>query len=289
MRVNDAVLEKSLGSGQDIPVLNPVYGGQMGYHANVGIVGPDGKYSDEWVNNQDYVKRSIIPIVLSEPAGFKLFPDSDKMISALKAIMELHPLSITGFNSSLTVEVDSAAIGGSGMEMAQPIDVKRANSTPSFTWREKANKSFMRFWDTYIRYLIADPDIKAPLIAKLNNFRLDGIYTPDFWTFTMIFIETDITQKRVLDAWLTTNMFPTAGVPREGGRDIRQAGETVEFSIEFPGITMNNTNVITLAQKILNSLTILSKIPDVNMTLPSDGISANISAAKTGFNNNNGR
>lgn len=131
-----------------------------------------------------------------------------------------------------------------------------------------------------------DPDTKRALVAQyitdINT--IGGMYTPDYYTGTVLFIEPDITQKVVVDAWLCTNMFPKGNGDRTGKRDLRSAGETPELSIEFTSITMNNSAVMTLANKILSSLSVLSKLPDTGIVVPSSEIDSTLAAAKGGFN-----
>jgi len=100
-----------------------------------------------------------------------------------------------------------------------------------------------------------------------------------------MYIEPDITQRKVVDAWLVANQFPKSNGDRTGKRDKTAAGEPTELSIDFAGITMTGPNVERLAQNLLNSLTILNKIPDNDMVLPATALDANVSSADSvGFN-----
>lgn len=284
-RITDAILNKDKAYAGHSPALDLSYGGQQGIMSKIGRVGPDGKNYDEWISNQAYVKRNVIPIVLRYPKFFDYMPEKEKWIAAYKALIELHPLSIDGLSSGLTVETDEHPIGGAGEMQEEPTDVKRAKSTLTFVWKEKAGKAIQKFLDKFIRYGIMDPDVKRPLVADLigDISSIEGMYTADFYTGTVIYIEPDITQKVVIDAWLCTNMFWKSNGDRTGKRDIKSAGEAPELSIESSCITMNNEAVLTLADRILSSLTSLSKLPDIGIVVPSAEIDASIAAAKTGF------
>lgn len=287
-RLTDAILGAGTAYASHSAALNLAKGGQNGYLARIGGVGPDGKNYGEWISNHAYVKKNIIPVVLSYPKFLDFMPESAKFIEAFKALVEIHPLTIDGLTSGLTVETDEHPIGGAGETQEEITDVKRAKSTVNFTFKEKAGKSIQKFLDIIIRYGYMDPDAKKPLVQKyFTGAKLDavgGMYTPDFYTATVLFIEPDTTQRVVVDAWLCTNMFFKSNGERTGKRDLRSAGETLELSIESTAITMNNEAVLQLADKVLASLTILNLVPDTDMILPTTSVDPKIDSAKTGFN-----
>lgn len=287
-RISDAVLAKGTAYGKGSAALNLAHGGQNGYTSKIGMVDTDGKNYAEWISNSAYVRQNIIPVVLSYPKFLDFMPNSDKLIASYKALIELHPLTIEGLTSGLTVETDSHPIGGGGEEQEEITDVKRAKSSLTITVKEKRGKAVQKFLDMMIRYGYKDPDTKKPLVVKyFTGSALEavgGMYTPDYYTGTTLFIEPDITQRVVVDAWLCTNMFFKSNGDRTGKRDIHSAGETVEHSLEIATITMNNEAVLTLADTILQTLTILNTIPDTGMVVPENSINSTIAAAKTGYN-----
>jgi len=288
-RIKEAVLDKEkLYAGNVAPASNLIYGGQQGYMPRIGTVAEDGKVYEEWISNHAYVSKNIIPVVIRTPKFFELMDDTEMWISTFKALIELHPQAITGLTSGLTVEFDEHAVGGGGEMQEELTDVKRARSTLNITYKEKANKAITKFFDIYIRYGMMDPDTKKPLVANImeNIDTVGGIYTPDFYTATVLFIEPDTTQKVAVDAWLRTNMAPKSNGERTGKRDMKTAGEAPELSIDWTGITMNNEAVIKLAQTTLNNMSVLSKVPDVDMIPPvnEDKPDANVEASKVGYN-----
>jgi hypothetical protein len=237
----------------------------------------------EWINNQAYVRRNVIPLLLTYPKFFDLMPNPAELKAMLKELLELHPLSITGLQAGLTVETEEHAIGGAGEMQEEVTDVKRARSTVNFTFKEKAGKAIGFFLDMYIRYGIMDPDMKRPLVSNLlPNGSVDGIggmYTPEYYTFSMLFIEPDITHTTVYDAWLISNMYPKSNGDRVGSRDIRAAGESPELSIDMAGFSMCNENVRIMAKAMLANLTTLKHIPDLGILVPTDKVDPGILAA----------
>ena len=285
-RITDAILGKSSAYAGHSPAANLAYGGQNGPMARIGVVGADGTNYGEWISNSAYIRRNVIPIVLSYPKFFDLMPDKDKWIEGYKAMIELLPMSIDGLSSGLTVETDEHAVGGAGEMQEEITNVTRARSTLSFTYKDKQGKAIQKFLDLIIRYGYMDPDVKRPLVSQYitDISKVGGMYSADYYTGTVIFIEPDITQKVVVDAWLSTNMFFKSNGDRTGKRDIHSANEVPEYSIESACITMNNEAVFVLADKILLSLTTVNKLPDTGIVVPTGDVDASLTAAKTGFN-----
>ena len=287
MTFADSILGRdTLYSGHS-PAMDLRYGGQSGYLPRIGLLDKSGKNFGEWISNQAYIRRNVIPVLLQAPRFFDFLPDSQKWVAVWKSVMEDQPLTIDGLTSGLKVDVDEHPIGGAG-EMQQEItNVTRERSNPSMTYQEKAGKSITKLFDFVIRYGMMDPDTKTPLINRYFNdiSAVGNMYTPDFYSTTMLYIEPDITNKVVNDAWLCTNMYPMSNGDRLGKRDIRSGGEKVEHSIEFTAITMNNEATLRLADGILKNLTVLNKIPDLDIVLPVSGAEPRVEAVKNhGFN-----
>jgi hypothetical protein len=289
-RIKDSVLAKDKAYAGQSAINDLSFGGQSGLAANIGAVGADGENVGEWISNQAYVKRNIIPVVLKYPKFFDQMGDSkDKLIASYKALIELHPMSIDGLSSGLTVEFDEHAVGGAGEMQEEITNVTRARSTPSFTYKEKAGKAIQKFVDFIIRYGYMDPDTKQPLVAaQLTDEQKKGIYSPDFYTGTVLFIEPDVLQLNAVDAWLCVNMAFKGNGDRTGKRDIHSAGEAPEIILESTAITLNNDVVIKLADTILKSMVVIGFNPNTDTVLPVNKIDTNVKGATTGFDDNSG-
>lgn len=284
-RLTDAIITKGQAYSGQSPTLDLGYGGQQGYMPRLGTTGPDGKVYEEWINNTLYIRQNVIPIVLRYPKFMDLMQDSKLWIRAYKAMIEEHPTEISGLSSGLTVDTDSSPIGGAGEEQEQPTNTKREKSNISITIPDKAGKSVMKFFDMYIRYGIQDPDVKKPLVSQfIDTEKQIGLYTPEWYTGMVIFIEPDITQQIVLDAWLAFNFFPKSNGSREGSRNVTDGGQRNDISLEFSSIVMNNQAAINLGQSLLKKLTVLKQIPDTHMITPTNGIDPSVSSVDFGFN-----
>ncbi len=288
-KIAESVIKKEEAYAGQSPALDLKYGGQGGFMPAIGIedIGNDGQI-EEWISNQAYVQRNIIPVVLKYPRFFDFLPAKEKMIQAYKSLIELHPLTIEGLTSGLTVEFDEHAVGGGGEMQEEITNVVRARSNPSFTYKEKAGKSIQKFIDFIIRYGYMDPDTKQPLVtsylkASSNYDPTKEIYSPDFYTGSVLFIEPDVLQQSVVDAWLCVNMAFKGNGERTGKRDIHSAGEAPELSLESSAITINNQPVLRLATAILKGMTVITSTPDDDMKMPLTGIDSNIVNADVGF------
>lgn len=285
MRITDAVLGATDRYGAGAPTLNLEYGGQMGFMPRIGTVGIDGKNYEEWISNAAYIRRNLIPILLTYPRFFDLMPYTSTWIRTLKAVMEQHPLKIEGLKQSITVETDNHPVGGAGEIQEEYTNVTRDPSTPSFSWQEKSGEAIARFWEWYITNGMMDPDTK---IANVKTYATDdnynGLYTPDFYTFSMMFIEPDALGKKANRAWLCCNMFPKGSITVEGSRDIRQAGELKEISLEFsqlgcpPSVALMN-----MAKALLSAMNSLKKVPLYDFVLPHSGINSSVAAQNSGI------
>lgn len=251
-------------------MLDVTKGGQMGYAPNL----------TEWVSNQAYIRRNLICILLEAPRFFDYMPNPEKWVQSLKALVELHPRTIEGFNAGLTVEFDEHPVGGAG-EMQQEItDVKRARSEPVFTFVEKYGMPIQTFLYNWITYGMQDPDTKFALAGTLENVPDDML--ADWFTMSCLFIEPDPTHKYVQKSWVTTNMMPKGTGEIIGKRDLTVASEITTLSIEFTGISQFNMGTNILAQEILNSINLTNANPYLRPAFV-DGVSKTVLAATRGY------
>ena len=299
-RLTNAILSKGAAWDDKSAALDLSFGGQNGHTHRIGKVGPDGvtNYS-EWISNQAHVQQNIIPVVLDYPRGLDLMPQADKWIAQYNALMTLHPLTITGLQSGLTAEFDEHAIGAAGEMQEELTKVSRARSSVSMTYKEKNGKAIQKYIDMIMRYLYSDPDVEKPLItnipgamAKIGTDTVTGgtsnIYTADFYTGTNLYIEPDVTQHHVVDAWLTTNVMFKGNGDRTGERDTHGPRKTIDLSIELTGITMSNQSVRSLAATVLASLNatgtgVLNNNPDM-LPLPKAAVDSKILSSNQGYN-----
>ena len=264
---------QAYAKGRSNPMLDPVYGGQMGYSPEYG----------EWVSNKAYVQRNMIALLIEAPTGFQLLENPEKWVSTLRAMVERHAIRITGLQSTLEVEsVDSSPVGGGGEMHEDFTDVKRARSQPVFSWVEKDGRPFNAFLEGWIMNLLMDPESKVASVSTGANKPTDML--ADRYAMTVLFIEPDITHSKVIDAWLSTNMWPKSGGEVTGRRDKAAAGETVTYDITFSAITQHSLGVMAFAQSMLESISITNANPYLRPAF-AQAIAPDVTAQNVGYSN----
>ena len=267
-RLTEAILgQKAFGGNANQPMLDLTYGGQHGWAPNL----------TEWVSNQAYVRRNLVCVLLEAPRFFTLMPDPAKWVSTLKSLLELHCRSIEGFNAALTVDTDEHPVGGAGEMQQEVINVTRARTEPSFTFVEKYGRPIQTFIQHWIQYALMDPETKYALVGTLENKPDDML--ADWFSMSCLFFEPDPTHRKVVQAWVTTNMYPKETGEVIGKRDLTSASEVLTLTIPFTGISQYGLGVNLFAQKILDTINHTNANPYLRPSFV-DSISADVEAAQ---------
>lgn len=274
-RLTNAILDGSTGyaKGHQAPMVDLQNGGQMGFAPDLA----------GWVSNQAYIRRNLICILVEAPKGFNLLPDPQAWIATLRALVELHPLSIDGLNAGLEVEFASNPVGGAGQQQEDFTDVKETQSSPVFRFAEKYGMPIANFFRGWITNLMMDPNSKVANIATLANKPTDML--SDMTAATMIFIEPDPTFTKVQKSWLVTNMMPKGTGEIVGRRDLTQAAEATTYDINFTGIAQFGVGVDVFAQTLLDAISLTGANPQ-NRPAFVNNITADILATAKSFTGN---
>lgn len=253
-RITNAILNPNgvgvaYAAGHQNAMLDLQYGGMMGYSPVLA----------EWVSNQQYVRHNLIPILVEAPRGFALLPNGDSYVKTLRALMELHAISITGLQSGLTVEVAETPVGGAGQRQQDPTDVKMEVSNLVMRFNEKYGMPVAAFFRAWINNLIMDENSKFANIATAGVNVNDLL--ADMYACTMLFIEPDPSGTKVVQSWLGTNIYPLGTGAIAGARDITVAGETRTEDINFTGVFQYGLGVDLFAQSILSGISLTGANP----------------------------
>ena len=249
-RLTDAIVTGAYTRDIDRPILDLQFGGQHGWAPNL----------TEWVSNQAYVSRPLICILLEAPRMFNVMPDSQKWISSLKALFELHARTIDGFNAGLKVDTEEHPVGGAGEQQQEVVNVTRERSQPKFTFIEKYGRPIQTFLEYWIRYGLMDPETKYALLGTMNKDEVKDLLA-DWFSATCLFVVPDPSHKRVDKAWITTNMFPLSNGDITAKRDLTASQEMLTLDIEFAGISQYGLGVNHFAQSILDKINVLNADP----------------------------
>ena len=251
-RLANAILTSSFAADYVAPMLDMRLGGQNGYAPNL----------KEWVNNQAYIQRNLVCLLIEAPKGFQYLPDPAFWVGALKSLVELHPKSITGFNAGTKLDFTENAVSGGG-EMQQDVtNITRERSIPVMTFIEKYGRPFQTFIAEWHLNLFGDPDSKIPAIATLPGAKPADLLA-DMSTATMLFFETDPLHQTVYKAWLTTNMAPEQTGDIIGKRELSAAMDQLEISITWSGISQSSLGVRLFAQGLLDAINITNANPNL--------------------------
>lgn len=264
-------------SADGLPTLDIKHGGQWGALPAMGAL-DNGASINEWMHDQQYLKRDLIPIVISVPKMFELFPNTDSWKQAVKAMLEVHAKTIDGLNSSLSVNKTDKELGLSGAKFEEVSDVTRESSSVAITVDEKYGNPFEILLDVWIRYGLLDPDLKAPLITRIaSEDLLPNVWSPEWYAMSAIFIEPDVLLRKPIHAWLVNNMFPDANPDITGKKDKNSGRDGKTISITLGGFAIPHTNkrVMKLAKQVLTNLELWNKDPE-DMLLPVDKIDESI-------------
>lgn len=271
-RIGDELLPRgrNFGQGFQNPMADLRRGGQMGYSNNLA----------ELISNQQYIRKNVICLLLEAPTLFQEMDDPDLWVGTLRALVELHPLRITGLTSTVTLEFAETPVGGAGEMQEDVTDAKRERSQVVFTWNEKYGRPVSRFLEAWQRYFIMDADTKFALVNTLVQGPTDMLM--DRFSASMIFIEPDQNHKTVVNAWLGTGMMPRTGGTVEGSRDMTAPGDKLDLEIGFTGVYQNNAGVTAFAQELLDGLSITGANPYTRQSFL-DRISADVQAQNLGY------
>lgn len=242
-RLADAIMAGGYARNISQPMLDLKYGGMNGWVPNLA----------ELSSNQAYVSSPMICILLEAPKLFTVMPESQKWISSLKAMFELHAKTIDGMNATLTVDTDTHPVGGAGEQQYEIVNVTREASKPKFGFTEKYGRPIQTLLEYWIRYGMMDPDTKYALLGTLNNPNVKDLLL-DWSAATCLFIVPDRLHRVVDKAWITTGMMPTSTGDITGKRDLTGSQEILTLDVEFTGTSQYGLGVNQIAQNILNTI-----------------------------------
>jgi hypothetical protein len=234
-RIDSAMLNGKAWDQTPRGSLDLTHGGQFGWMPNLA----------ELHNNQAYVEA---------PRFFEFMPNKEIFYQSFKALVEKHPFKVTGFKQGLNVDVADHDVGGAGEKQQEYTNVKRERSEPVFSYIEKETRPIQRFLDFWIRWGMMDPDAKHALIAPLTGVDLPSDWLFDWYGGTILAYETDITNRFVDKAWLTTNFWPHTTGAQDSSRELAANKDILTLDIPFSGTSVVGHSVVQVAQRIHDNI-----------------------------------
>jgi len=243
------------------------FGGQNGYAPNI----------NQWLNAQPMVSNDLVVLLYRAPKMFTLFNETDRKlwIGALRAMIEQHADSITGFNATLEVALADKKIGGTAEIFQRHTKVTKARSDITMEFTDLEGEPFQRILDIWIKYGIRDPETGFPLASTFDsNIKEWGA---DWYTMDILAFEPDNLFKSVRKAWLLTNMHPTTSGEVIGSRNLGEEKGLKTMSIPFTSWGVSNEGVKRLAVKHMESISLLHA-DSINSNAFTDGPTASVAA-----------
>lgn len=271
-RIDNALLGGKAWDTTPRGSLDLTYGGQWGWMNNLA----------ELHNNQGYIQRNLTIIGVEPPKFLQFMPNPEFWFSAWKALIEKHPIKVTGFKQGLNVATSEHDVGGAGEKMEEYTNVTRERTQPVFSYIEKETRPIQRFLDFWIRFGLMDPDSKYALISTFTDKELPSDWLFDWYAGTILAYETDVTHRFIDKAWLTTNFYPKSTGPVDGMRDLVAAREVLQLDIDFTGVSACGTAIVAMAQQIHDNISLANANPQ-NKAAFVESISAQLSDIKRGY------
>ena len=205
------------------------YGGENGYSPDV----------SEWVTNQSYTQRNLIPILV---AGFgPRVPEYEIQTRVLRSIVELQAIKIAGFQRSLDYDAHRNVI------------MPGHPGTPKCTYVEKYGRPIDNFHRTWMSDWLANADDLSREDAKVS----------------VLFFEPNSTLDDIVEAYLCENMYPRHLSGLAPRRDITMSHPTAEVYVEYHADTRQDESTNLLAKEILKTISIQSSNPYARSALVS--------------------
>ena len=248
-------------------MVNPSQGSFNGYRSDL----------ENWTTMQPRTPRSIIPIVIATPLMFNKLPGSQSLVKNLKAMYEVHPLTIKGLKHGEELITDEVDIGGSNSKLHVPIDVKAVESIVTFEWSALRGDPYKRLIELWYRNAIMDYRTKFPTIANYlgkGRAKEAAIMTLPWTSLSMAFIEPSVDGMHAEYCWIGSNIIPKSTGVTEGQRDLRTGQQVPVESIEHTGFyectnttrAMGSEMLTVLRDKAVNPDDVAPHITEITKT-----------------------
>lgn len=271
-RIDSAFLNGKAWDNTARGSMDLTHGGQFGWMNNLA----------ELHNNQGYVPRNLVVLAIEPPKFFQYMPNPEFWNAAFKAIVEKHPIKVSGFKAGLKVATTEHDVGGAGEKMLEIANVTRERTEPQFTYIEKETRPIQRFLDFWIRFGMMDPDAKYALIGTLTGQTLPDDWLFDNYAGTILAYETDITHRFVDKAWLTTNFYPLENGAIEGTRELTANREVLTLDIPFSGVSASGHSIVKMAQAMHDNIRRTNSDPQNKPAFVQE-VAATLSDIKRGY------
>ena len=267
MRIATQVQTDGFSGRPENPMVNLEYGAQNGYIPSMARE-IAGKQFEEWISNSAHISTDITAFCLRTPKIFDILENADlgkKLRSIYIDLFTVHPLSITGFNRTVTLSTIEHRIGATEEMQEEVVGSKKTRTQLTYTFEEKLGESISRMIEFLLTYGIMDYRTRTALITTLKTgveLRKGNVYTPDYFTGTFLFVELDRINVNVQNAYIGYNFFPKTTGELTNQRNLGEDLKDNKLSVPCAGIYRSDSAVKAYAQEYIEKVTILRKNPD---------------------------
>jgi len=261
------------GRGHKVPSMDIGSGAQNGFMPRLGGVS-NGKVYSEYVSAAPHIRNRIIAIPLSTPGFFSMVAQGADLRKLKKwwcDIMSVHCKSITGLQGKISLETAEVQLGPSGslfLESGTKVTMERSQIVNAYD--ERLNKPFTDFFDWLVTSVEGHQHTQTPIIASIPEVRAlmkDRPWSPDLKTGTILYVELDLMNVNVIDAWLAGNIAPKNGGDHEGGMDITASREAVTFDVPVTCLVETGDYINQYAQHVVDRMAVFTRNPTTDMKI----------------------
>tara|TARA_Y100001956_G_scaffold82973_1_gene107803 strand:+ start:202733 stop:203590 length:858 start_codon:yes stop_codon:yes gene_type:complete len=214
----------------------------------------------EYNKGYAYVRRSVIPVVISLPRMFDELNDPEVWYATGKEMLETGCKEISGLNATLSHQHVETQLNRASSMMHTPGKSTIAQSNVNTVITEKDGQPNSRYLEAWISLGLDDPNTGRPGIAALVDDSVTLRLTPSFVSATVMYIEPDPFHREVVRAWLMLNMMPKSAGTIEGKYDEFNSRDPLDLSIDWTGFHHMGDAVDQYAQELLRESSIAGAV-----------------------------
>ena len=260
------------GNENTAQMTNPAMGGQLGALPSYKAMPSD----------TPFAPQNIIVQLIEAPLFYNYLPNTADLVAMLKAMLERYPVTVDGFDKTVTYSFIEQDIGG-GQKISRVSDAVLPQANISFAYEEKGNaRTIANFWRYHGDFGLMDPFLKRSRLSTLefDDIPIDQLI--DMSGFSIIGIEPDAYMARPVVTYMINGMQPKSSGEIKSKRAKVSALEAVAFTVEMTGFLTEASAVDKLGAEILKNIERRGLNPSNNV-LFSPEISADVEAATTGY------
>lgn len=231
-------------SRDDTRVGNIFTGGQLGAGINTPVL--------------DAATPVVFPptqiVVLHTPSMFAGMPHVGQ---AIKSLMECHAKNVSGIDFGQTISTDGVPVGHDGQQLEVPLDNKRSQVTPSFTFQEYTGCPVW-FTHKYWQDCIQHPDSNVSRAGNAAMISSGGNRRPRLvsdYSVAFLAIQPDVSYlpENINNAACYINVYPT-DIGQFGYERNIGTSKLVERTITYTALVLDSDTVREAARMIWGTL-----------------------------------